>query len=145
MTAQNFAQHWALLVAGVIGVVVLAFVLVRLVQDSARGRLAAAVGQLRDRESTARKVARRASKAETKLESLKARADSVKPRTMEVAAGRLQDAEALKKIADDKVRIARNVVRQIILAEFPPKRQAAMRQRLLPDEHGSDKPFTMGA
>ena len=84
-------------------------------------------------------------KATTKVESLQARADSVKPRTMGVAVGKLQDAEALKKIADDQVRVARNVVRQIILAEFPPKRQAAMRERLLPDEPGSDKPFTMGA
>ena len=62
---QSLAQHWALLVAGVITAGVTLFIFVRLVQDSARGRLAAAVGQLRNREKVARKAARRARKAPT--------------------------------------------------------------------------------
>ena len=65
LMTQSLAQHWALLVAGVITAGVTLFIFVRLVQDSARGRLAAAVGQLRNREKVARKAARRARKAPT--------------------------------------------------------------------------------
>jgi hypothetical protein len=142
---QHLVQYWALLAAGVIAMAVLLFVLVRLVQDSARGRLAAAIGQLRAREKAARKAARRARRAAGKLERLRARSESAKPRLIDQAEGSLQDADALRKIADDQVLVARTEAREIIAAEFPPKRQAALRRRLLREDPVKDQPFTMGA
>lgn len=138
-------QYWALLVAGVIAAAVLVFIGVRLLQDSSRGRLAAEVGKLRKQEKAARKAFRAAAKARRKLEKLGARADSVKPRIVEEARGKLADAEALLKIADDQVLVARNLVRQIIVEEYPPKRHEAMRRRLIPEIAREEKPFTMSA
>ena len=144
MTAQFFQQHWALFAASVIAGAVLLFVLVRLVQDSARGRLAAAVGELRAREKAARKAATRVRKAKRRLERLRARADSTKPRTLDEAAGSLADASALGKITDDQVLVARTKVREIIVAEFSPRRQEALRRRLLPEDSSPGMPFSMG-
>ena len=58
----------------------------------------------------------------------------MKPRRLEEAAGAVQDAEALLKIAGDKVLIAENHVRRIIVEEFPPKHHERMRSRYLPQE-----------
>ena len=145
MNLENAQQYWALLVAAAIAAGVLIFIGFRLLQDSARGRLAAEVGKLRDREKAARKAARRASRARKRLDKLRSRADKVKPRLVEEARGRLEDAEAMQKIADDQVLVARNLVRQIIVEEYPPRRQAALRRRLLPEAAGANKPFTMSA
>ena len=51
---------------------------------------------------------------------------------------------ALQKVADDQVLIARNEVRQIIVAEYPPRRQEALRRQLLPEDSGPGMPFSMG-
>lgn len=143
MSFANADQYWALLAATAIAAGVLVFIGLRLLQDSARGRLAAEVGNLRKRERTARKAARVARKARGKLDRLRSRAEAVKPRLVEEARGRLEDAQALLKIADDQVLVARNQVRTIIVEEYPPKRHEAMRRRLLPDAAGENKPFTM--
>jgi Flp pilus assembly protein TadB len=145
MMSEFFAQHWALVAACVIAAGVALFVLVRLVQDSTRGRLAAAVASLRDKEKAARKAASRVRNATTRLTKLEQRADTTKPRFIEEAQGGLEDARALQKIADDQVLVARNAVRQIIVTEFPPRRQGPLRRRLLPQDSAPSMPFTMGA
>ena len=141
MDVENAQQYWALLAATAIAVGVLVFIGFRLLQDSARGRLAAEVGQLRKREKAARGVV----KAERKLDKLQSRADSVKPRLVKEARGRLEDARALQKIADDQVLVARNLVSKIIVEEYPPKRHDALRRRLLPEAATKSGPFTMNA
>ena len=73
------------------------------------------------------------------------RASKTKPRVIDEARGCLEDARALQKVADDQVLIARNEVRQIIVAEFSPRHQEVLRRRLLPQDSGADTPFTMGA
>ena len=145
MSFQDAQQYWALLLAGGIAAGVLVFIGLRLLQDSARGRLAAEVGSLRKQEKAARKAARSARKALARLEKLRSRAARVKPRLVEEARGRLDDARALQKIADDQVLIARNHVRKIIFEEYPPKRHEALRRRLLPEATADNKPFTMSA
>ena len=65
------------------------------------------------------------------------------PRSIAEAAGALEDARALQKIAEDQLLIARNHVRKIILEEYPPQRHEALRQRFLPADEGDSKPFTM--
>ena len=145
MSFANADQYCALLAAAAIAAGVLVFIGLRLLQDSARGRLAAEVGNLRKRERAARKAARVAREAQGKLDRLRSRAETVKPRLVEEARGRLEDAQALLKIADDQVLVARNQVRTIIVQEYPPKRHDAMRRRLLPEAEGENKPFTMSA
>jgi hypothetical protein len=132
------------LIASVIGTAVLLFVLVRVYQDSAFGRLGALARDLRVRELAARSAAKEVAKATAKLERMRRRADSVKPRHAEEATGMLQDARALAKIANDQVLVARNLLRKHILEEYPPKRHAVLRARYLGAEEIEKKPFIMG-
>ncbi len=138
MDFEHAQQYWALLIAGGIAAAVLVFVGFRLLQDSSRGRLAAEVGELRKREKAARKATRAVNKAQARLAKLRSKAETVKPRHVDEARGRLEDAEALKKIADDQVLVARNKVRTIIVEEYPPKRHEVLRRRLLPESAGPD-------
>jgi len=143
MSLDDLQRYWALLAAGALALVVLVFVMVRVYQDSARGRLTAQLRALREREKAARKAAGAARESRRRLEKLRVKADSVKPRLVEETKGKLEDALALKKIADDKVLIARNHVRKTIIEEFPPKEHESMRRRLLPEAGSDGRPFTI--
>jgi len=144
MGLEFLRQHWAILVASVLATGLALFVLFRLYQDSAHGRLRILSNSLRAREDAAQAAAKAAQKAAAKLERMRARADSVKPRHAEEAAGALQDAQALAKIADDQVLVARNLLRKHIFEEYPPKRHLALRNKYLGREEAQTKPFTMG-
>jgi hypothetical protein len=102
------------------------------------------VQQLRRRERAAQAAHKAVDRAGTRLERLRAEAESVKPRHVEEASGTLEDARALQKIADDQVLIARNHLRKLILEEYPPKRHAAMRSKYLQQDDPDAKPFTLG-
>ena len=108
-----------MLVAGVLGTAVLLFVIYRVYQESTQGRLQGAVMRLRKRESEARVASKVVDKSAARLDRLRAKAESVKPRHGKEAAEALEDARALHKIADDQVLIAQNHVRKIILEELP--------------------------
>ena len=142
MTVEILRQFWALLAASVIGTAVALFVVYRLWTESARGRLHLRARELRRRERSARRADRAAGRAARTLERLRARAASVRPRRIEEAAGRLADAEALREIAADRVLIARNLLRQVIVEDYPPRRHEALRNRYLPGLQRDDKPFS---
>lgn len=144
MSKDFLTQHWALLIASVIGTAVVLFVLLRAYQDSASGQLRTLLGNVRDREHAARNAAKAVAKANGKLERMRKRVESVKPRHAEEATGALQDAKSLAKIADDQVLVARNLLRKHILEEYPPKRHAVMRIKYLGAEESEQKPFTIG-
>ena len=131
MTLEYLTQNWALAIASVLGTAVLLFVINRVLQDSAGGRLREMVRQLRRREHDDRAARRGVDKALAKLERLQAKADSVKPRHAQAARETLEDAREIQKIVDDQVLIARNNVRTLILEEYAPKRHAAMRKKYL--------------
>ena len=131
MNLDAFTPYWAPLIASVIGVGVMLFVAWRLYQQSARGRLHAGTATLRRRERDADKVARRVAKAESELDRLRRRADSVTPRRLSEVESELADALALQKIRDDLVLVAQNQLRQIIVEEFPPRQHEDLRQKLL--------------
>ena len=131
MTFEYLTQYWALAIASVLGTAVLMFVVVRLFQDSARGRLGAAVRQLQEREKAAQAAGRAVHKAVARLERLQAKPDSVAPRQTEAAREALEEARDLQKLVDDQVLVVRNNVRTVILEDYPPKRQAAMRHKYL--------------
>ncbi len=142
MSPEFLMKNWALVAASVLGTAILLFVLFRAYQDSSRGRFKAAVVQLRKREREARAARNAVDKAATKLERLRAKAASVKPRHVQEASESLEDARALLKIADDQVLVGRNHVRKLIVEEYPPKRHEAMRDRYLGQETPFDHPRT---
>jgi hypothetical protein len=131
MTAALLQQHWALAGASVVGGAALLFAAWRAWLDSSRGRLAAAKRRLRGACLEARRRQKALRQLSATLAGLEKKAASVKPRRLEEAAGALQDAEALLKIAGDKVLVAENHVRRIIVEEFPPKHHERMRSRYL--------------
>lgn len=133
-----------MLAASVLGTAVFLFVIYRVYQDSVQGRLQASVRLLRKRESEVAVALKVVDKSAARLDRLRAKAESVKPRHGQEAAEALEDARALHKIADDQVLIAQNHVLKIILEEFPPKRHDAMRNKYLPHTVQEQKPFTMG-
>jgi len=145
MMLDILGKYWALVAASVLGTAILLFVLFRLYEDSGRGRLQGRVTELRVRERKAKKARKAVSKAAARLDRLRARADSIKPRHGQEASEALEDARALQKIADDQVLVVRNHVRKIILEEYPPKRHAAMRARYLQQDEADQKPFAMEA
>ena len=134
MSIEFLTKNWALVAASVLGTGIFLFVLFRVFQDSSRGRLHAAVGVLRKREQEARAARAAVDKSAAKLDRLRSKAESVKPRVAHEVSERLEDARALSKIADDQVLVARNHVRKLIVEDYPPKRQQAMRDKYLGQE-----------
>jgi hypothetical protein len=131
VTIEWALRNWALLIASVLGTAILLFVLYRLYEASPRGRLGVGVRNLRLQKLAAQKAEQRLAKASTRLSRLQGRAASIKPRLIAEADEAVQDATALKRIADDQVLIAIKQVRQVIVEEFPPNRHDVMRTKYL--------------
>jgi hypothetical protein len=135
-------SNWALIVAAVIGLLIMVFVVMQLIKKSARGQLCATLQTLAKARLDEAKAMKSVEKAERIARRLHDNAGRVKPRHLQEAKDALQDARALAKIAKDKILIAENHVRRVILEEFPPLEHEAMRQRYLPDAARDRKPFT---
>lgn len=143
MTVEFAIRHWSLLAASVLGLAILLFVSYRVYADSARGLLHRNARTLRSRYRDAKRAARSVEKAVAALKGLQDRSSSVKPRHVQEASEALADAQALCKIAEDRVLIAENHVRKVIVEEFPPTRQDAMREKYLNRQSEQDeKPFS---
>ena len=142
VTFDVLTRNWSLVAAGVLAVPILLFLGFRVFSDSGRGRLGSKVRALTGRYRDAKKAERKVLKATKRLKRLHKKADSVKPRHLQEASEALEDARALKKIADDQVLIAENHVRKIIVEEYPPRRQQALRDRYLRPSEDRSKPFT---
>jgi hypothetical protein len=141
MTLEFLSRNWALLIASVLGGSLLLFVLWRLWLQSPRGRLNEARKHLRVRvrESTrAERALRRGSRA---LASLEERAASIRPSRLEAAREAVEDARALAKIAHDQVLIAENLIREVIVEEFPPRQHESLRRRYLRPDEERGKPY----
>lgn len=128
MSGDFAVRNWALLLAALLAAAVYGYVAIR---QSARVRLGVAVWRLRGVERKAKSAASALAKAGGRLDRLRARADSEKPRLLDEAAEAVQDARLARKIADDLLLIARKDVRTVIVEEYPPKRHAALRRRYL--------------
>ena len=142
MTLDVLQQHWALIIAGSLATAMLLFAGWRAWLDSRHGRLYQARKRLRAKIREARKVWRSGGRATVRLDRLVSKSDSVRPSRLEEATDAVRDAQALLKIANDQVLIARNHVRKIIVEEFPPKHHERMRRKYLPGECSDGKPFT---
>ncbi len=142
MTVETLRQNWALLVALALLLVVGLVVSATIYRRSGRAQLMRTLKALRAAERRQASTLRAVAQAERRLATLETRRAEVKPRTLEEARGNLSDARALNKIADDQVLIAANQVRRIILEEYPPARQEALRARYLPNEAPDRRPFS---
>lgn len=143
MNAEQLQTHWALMLASVTGLVLLAFVVAHFLRRSARGQLRRAKKALQQERRKWEKRKAVLEKAEHRRARLMQRAESVKPRLLRESAEAVEDAIALARIAHDGVMIAENHVRRIILEEFPPEQHEVLRSRNLPGvPAGKKRPFT---
>ena len=136
MTVEFIIRNWALVAASILGAGILPFVLYRLYRQSARGQLGSHVHALQVRYKEATRAQQVLDQAAARLDKLRTIASSVKPRHVEEAGEAFEDAQSLRKIADDQVLIAENKVRQLILDEFPPNRHDRLRRKYLGGGHG---------
>ena len=142
MTVDFFTRHWSLVIASVLFTAIALFVLFRVYTDSTRGQLGARVRDLQSRYRDVDKASTAVRRAEKRLARLTKKSASVKPRLVEEAREGLEDAQSLLKIAGDQVLIAENYVRKVIVEEYPPKRQAAMRAHYLRSDPEQGTPFS---
>lgn len=142
MNAEALQTHWALLAASVTGCALLIFAVVLLVRNSARGQLRRRQKALRQERGRLRKAEAVVEKAERQKSRLMSHAERVKPRVLQESAEAVEDARALAKIAADRVLVAENHLRRVILEEFPPTQHEKLRSRYLPGGPERKRPFT---
>jgi hypothetical protein len=141
MSPEIVTRYWALLMAGVLGAGLLLFVLWRVWLQSPHGQLAGARRHLRIRTREANRTQRELQRSSRALAKLQGRATSVRPRQLQVASESVEDARSLAKIAHDQLLIAENLMRKVIVEEFPPRRHEALRRRYLRSDEERGKPF----
>jgi hypothetical protein len=142
MNIEWLQQNWGLVVAGVLVLIVATIVTAALIRRSAGGQLRSTLAILDARTTEQEAAHSLARKTETKLTALQARSGKVKPRVIDELSGLLSDKQALAKIADDQLLIAKNHVRRVIHDEFPPNQHDKMRARYLPDDIKNKRPFS---
>ena len=131
MDAAQTIDYTLLLVGlGIFLTVGLAVILPNLVPTS-RGRLNKQRRELRHRVYQVSQAQRTADKATKKFESLNARASKVKPRVLRECEATAEDMRRMLVHAKDKVLVAENHVRIIILDEFPPAEQPKLVEKYL--------------
>ncbi|MEX2124004.1 MAG: hypothetical protein WD795_08935 [Woeseia sp.] len=142
MGTELLQNHWALILASLTGLVLLLVALNHFIRTSARGQLRRVRRALAAERGRLRKTAAVVAKAERQKIKLQQHADKVKPRHLQEASAALDDAKALAKIAHDRVLVAENHLRRVILEEFPPAQHEELRSRYLSDKVRDNKPFT---
>lgn len=142
MEIEFIRHNWAILAASVLGLAIFVFVAFRVFEDSTRGQLMRLVRAHDEKVRAAQRAHKVSIKAARRLQRIRGKGDSAIPENIQLASEALEDAQALKKIADDQVLIAANHVRKIILEKFPLGRHESLRARYLTDEAPSEKPFT---
>lgn len=142
MNAEELQAHWGLLLAFVTGLALLLLASAHYLRNSARGQLRRQNRVLQEERGRLRKAEAVIDKAERRKSRLMRQADHVKPRLLQESAEALEDAKALGKIAADRVLVAENHLRRVILEEFPPAQHEPLRSRYLPGTAAKKKPFT---
>jgi hypothetical protein len=142
VSAEQLQTHWALMVASAAGVVLLIIAARHFIRTSARGQLRRRRRALDIERYRLRKAIAVMDKAEHQKARLMRHVDRVRPRVLQESSEALADAKALAKIAGDRVLVAENQLRRVILEEFPPTQHERLRRRYLPDASSNKKPFT---
>jgi hypothetical protein len=142
MESEFLVSHWGLLAASLLLIAATLHIALSGWQRSASGQLRQALATMQEQRRVAAKAADVTEKAESRLDSLRQSRDKVRPSYLQEAKEALQDARALQKIADDRLLVAENHVRRIILEEFPPVKQYKLRNRYLPADARDPRPFS---
>ncbi|MEX0976456.1 MAG: hypothetical protein WDZ50_05105 [Woeseia sp.] len=142
MTIDGWQEYWALLLGAFIAMCLAIAVLAHWFVSTAYRRLRRAQKALRAKRTEFNKAASVVAAAERKAKRLHDRADQAKPRHLLEADEALADARALAKIAHDQVLIAENLLRRIIVEEYPPAKQARLRVKYGVHEVPDTRPFT---
>lgn len=131
MDAAQTTDYTLLLVGlGIFLAVGLVVVLPNLIPTS-RGRLNKQRRELRHRLYQHGQAQRAADKAARKFEAMNARASKVKPRVLRECEATAEDMRRMLVHAKDKVLVAENHVRKIILDEFPPAEHPKLVEKYL--------------
>jgi hypothetical protein len=142
MNAGELQTHWALLLATVTGLALLLTGIAHLFRASARGQLRRMHRALHREQAGLIRAKAVVEKAGRQKSRLLRRADRVKPRLLQESAAALEDAKALAMIAADRVMVAENHLRRVIVEEFPPTQHEKLRSRYLPEASADKRPFT---
>ncbi|HSD69497.1 MAG TPA: hypothetical protein VLB07_08085 [Woeseiaceae bacterium] len=142
MDSDFIVQHWGLLAGALLVVAVALHLALSGWQRSASGQLRHALVSMQEQRRAAAKATDVAAKAEARLDKLLQSRDKLRPSLLQEAKDALQDARALQKIADDRLLVAENQVRRIILEEFPPVKQLKLRRQYLPADIRDPRPFS---
>ena len=142
MNIGKLQQHWALLAAAVPALIAAVGVLFLIYRRSSRGQLATALKKQRNAEAALARAGKEVRRLGARLEKLRDRSASVKPRALQEAEDALSDARALHKILDDKHQVTTNQLRKVIFEEFPPARHEKLRARYLPKDVEDGRPFS---
>ena len=97
---------------------------------------------LRSAQRELARAQKTASKAEQAFAKLKSKSDRIKPRRLSEAEETLQDLTTLLKRATERVKVAENHVRNVILQEYPPIKQDRLLKKCLPDRAPDKGPFS---
>ncbi len=136
MSVEILIRNWALVAASILATGILMFVLVRLYRESDRGQLGNRVRVLQGCYKEVARAQKGLDKASERLDELRKKASTVKPRHVEEAGEAVEDALLLLNNANDQVLIAKKNVRELILDEYPPEQQEALRQKYLAADPG---------
>lgn len=142
MNAEQLQAHWALILASATGLALLVVATRHIMRSSARGQLRRRRKELDRERKGLRKAVAVADKAERQRARLMEHAYRIKPRVLQDSSEAVADANALAKIAHDRVLVAENHLRRVILEEFPPTEHERLRGRYLPEAGRDKKPFT---
>jgi hypothetical protein len=142
MSAEQLQTHWALMAASAAGLVLLIIAARHFIRTSARGQLRRRRRALDLERYRLRKAIAVMDKAERQKARLMRHVDRVRPRVLQESSEALADAKALAKIAGDRVLVAENQLRRVILEEFSPTQHERLRRRYLPEASSDKKPFT---
>ncbi len=137
MSVEFLIRNWALVAASILATGILMFVLVRLYRESDRGQLGNRVRALQGRYKEVARAQKGLDKASERLDELRKKASTVKPRHVEEAGEAVEDALLLINNANDQVLIAEKNVRELILDEYPPEQHEALRQKYLSGTPGT--------
>ncbi len=142
MNLESLQSNWAIwlaLLAVLVAVVALA---PKLLRKTSSAKLKRVVADMQQARKDLRKTVRGTLKAEKKLEKLTKHAERVKPRVLQEAKEAVEDAQALRKILNDKVLVTENHVRRVIHDEFPPTAHDRLRRKYLPKDIEDNRPFS---
>jgi hypothetical protein len=142
VTLNDLQGHWALLLGCALGAILAVVLLWHWLASTSYSRLHRGRKVLRSKRQDLRKANAVVAAAERRVAKLRSRPDREKPRHISEADESLADAQALAKIAYDQVLTAENHLRRIIVEEYPPSKQARLREKYQVSEVPDKRPFT---